>query len=1174
MARKMTMALCLALFLLAANGGWAQGGAGDLTGVVYDQTGAVVPQAKVTLTNTATGVVRNTETGDAGVYRFVGLPVVGTYKLKVEVSGFKTYEVGNIVVSVARVTTTDVHLEVGAAAATVTVEAGAELVQTRESQLSELVDRRVWESIPLETRNQNTFINLLSGVVPDDFGGTTRGAAVNGMRPGTGNFLVEGFDNNDQGQGGRGARTAAGGITSISPEAIQEYRVVTNGYAAEYGKGGGFINDMVLRSGTNNWHGSLFEYNRVQALAANSFFSNQAGLQDRLVRNQYGGSLGGPIIKDRAFIYGSYEGHLRRASTPATGTVMTQAFLDFVRNGQFRTFIETSPNGICNNATLLANVTSNFGIPTPAAAPCPGAFAGSGNTGPIFNGLLSAAATAFPLASASATGQSSAGRGPWTGLGVVYPVPVYAQASALRSVQFNEHRVSIKSDNHLSSKDQLNYTLLWEDADNFDSLYGGYGTFGVPYSSPGGSVLTGITWTRTFTPTVLNTTKFSYLRHVANFPNTPGFENTPQVITAFDSLASSFGNGSNLPQFFTENLFQLQNHTSVVKGNHTFKVGGEYRRTRNGSSFSAFKNGAFAFHAVEDLLTDGLFSDAADLFLYGAPYYGAIYYAGAAIDPSRCTTPTGGCPEPEYYRGYRANEISWYFQDDWKIHRRLSLNVGLRWEYFGPPHNFRKGLDSNFYFGNSGSLLPAPAPSANPFFPANNPWIAREVSGRFEQRDENIWQKDMNNFAPRFGFAYDVFGNQKWVLRGSYGVYFDRMWNNLFENIRFNAPFHSFSYVFYQPVSTGIYSVPFAQSSRNLFSPGGASPRHMDENLATAYSQQFHLTGQWQFAKDYVVELGYVGTLGNKLTGVLNLNTFNGRTRGGGSARPNGTITNDNFRTTAFRSNYHSFQAVVRKNFSNGLQFNANYTWSHAIDYVSDAFNNGRACATCLRPIDNFNWMLDRGSADFDIRHRVVLSYFYDLPWMKDNRWLGGWSFSGITSLQTGVPMILFDSSSGSDANADGHFTDRPIFNGSGNINNIVNNSVSPADGYVTLASFTRLRSATNCPSGLPNGGRIIGTPATATQWWCNSDLGRGVLRAPGFVNFDFGVHKKFKLTEAIKMTFQANFFNIFNHPNFGVPVGDLNDPTNFGKSTFTIGGAGTGGSGARVTQLALRIDF
>jgi hypothetical protein len=1165
-SRFRSFAVLIALTLLFAVGVRAQGGGtGDLTGTVMDPTGAVVPGAKLTLTNSDTGVVRTAETNEVGLFRFVSLPIVGTYNLKVEATGFKTYEAAKIVMTVGRTVTLEIKLEIGAAQEVLTVEAGEQLVQTSESQLSGLVDRRVWQSLPLEQRNQNSFINILAGVVPDEFGGTTRGPAINGMRPGTGNFLVEGFDNNDQGQGGRGA-LVAGGITSISPEAIQEYRVITNGYSAEYGKGGGFVNDLVLKSGTNDFHGGLFWYNRIQNLAANDFFTNKARQDelngtgsiitpnDHLVRNQFGGSLGGPVIKDRVFLYGTYEGHIRRTGTPRSGTMFTNEFLNFVSSGAFRTFHETDPNGAC---------MQNLGMT------CVGAFTGSATLGPIFQNQLLPGISLVPRAPSNST--DFAGRGPWTSA-VTYPVPVYGFVTAQASQFLNEHRVSIKNDNKITSKDQLDFKFLWEDSDTGSNLDGGDLTFGPPYASPGGSVLAGLNYQRTFTPTLLNTLKFSYLRHVRDFPNDASQVGIPSVFTVVDPLNVGFGNSSALPQFFTENLFQLQNHTSWVTGRHTFKWGGEYRRTRNGSAFEELKNGLFGFWAIEDLFTDGAFSDAADQVFAGGPYYGAFYYAQAAIDPS-----TGTGSLPEFYRGFRANEISWYVQDDWKIHPRLTFNLGLRWEYFGPPHNFRKGLDSNFYFGNN--LTPITG-TANVFFPVNDPLAAMVRTGGFQLRDHDIWQKDLNNFAPRFGWAYDLFGNQKWVLRGAYGIYYDRMWNNLFENIRFNAPFHAFSTQFFIPGNAGAYTVPFTSSAFFAANPT-PSPRHMDQNLVTSYSQQFNLSLQHEFWRNYVLELNYVGTLGNKLLGVVDINTFDGRTRGGGSTRINTSIAGDNFRTNWFRSNHNGLQVIVRKNFSNGLQFNANYTWGHTIDYVSDAFNNARGVS--LRPTDNKNWRIDRGNADFDIRHRFVVSYYYELPFWKQNRWFGGWAFTGINTLQTGVPInTLRVGTLARDSNADGYSTDRPLFIGSGGIQSTVNDSNSPADGYFDPTAFRRIGSSADCPAGLPNGGQIV----SATQWWCNSDLGRGNLTAPGFANFDFGIHKPFKITESIKLTFQANFFNIFNRPNFGVPNGSMNscgggftnevpnvDPTTgacsgtFGKSTFTF-------ATPRVTQLALRIDF
>src|SRR5215470_8273485 len=293
---------------------WAQG-TGEITGLVTDPSGAVVSGATITLTNSATGEKRTTVSSSAGIYRFAELPIVGTYALQAAPKGFKSLKVAGIVVSVGTVISQDVKLELGAATEQVTVEAGAETVQTSDSSVSQLVDRNIWQNMPLEVRNQNSFIELVPGAVPEDNTGNNRGVAVNGTREGAGSYLVEGADNNDQGQAGRGQISfydKGGAATSISPDAIQEYRVITNSYSAEYGKGGGFITDTVLKSGTNQWHGSAFEYNRIQALTANDWFSNNSGIEDHLVRNQFGGSLGGPIIKDKTFFFATFEVHRLR----------------------------------------------------------------------------------------------------------------------------------------------------------------------------------------------------------------------------------------------------------------------------------------------------------------------------------------------------------------------------------------------------------------------------------------------------------------------------------------------------------------------------------------------------------------------------------------------------------------------------------------------------------------------------------------------------------------------------------------------------------------------------------------------------------------------------------------------------------------------------------------------
>src|SRR3954468_23593235 len=356
-SRFSRFALIVALLALSTSLLWAQAGTGEITGLVTDPQGAVVTGATVEIANQATGEKRTTHTTGSGVYRFTALPV-GTYTITIDAKDFQKMEVRNVNISVALVSTRDITLKVGAAGTESTVEeGGAAQVDTNDAQVSTLLDKRVWQQLPLETRSQNEFVGLLPGANAIASNDTGRGNAVNGARTGAGNFLVEGFDNNDQGLGGAGSMVGIGGAAiTISPDAIQEFRVISNNYSAEYGKAGGFVTDTVLKGGTNQWHGSAFEYNRIQLLAANDYFSNRNGcdagacapIKDRLVRNQFGGSIGGPIVKDKSFIYGSVELHRARTAAPLTFTTTTPEFLDFVNSGAFETFQESDPAGVCS----------------------------------------------------------------------------------------------------------------------------------------------------------------------------------------------------------------------------------------------------------------------------------------------------------------------------------------------------------------------------------------------------------------------------------------------------------------------------------------------------------------------------------------------------------------------------------------------------------------------------------------------------------------------------------------------------------------------------------------------------------------------------------------------------------------------------------------------------------
>lgn len=1163
--------LVLGVLALVSSMAWAQGGRGELTGLVTDPSDAVVSGVTATLTNSATGDKRTTVTTPAGTYRFVALPI-GTYTLELAPKGFKSVKVTDVVISVGIVNTRDIKLELGSTTEQVTVEAGAQLVQTNDAALSGLVDRRVWQQLPLENRDTNAFINLLAGAVQGNVafgmnGGTDRGAAVNGTRSGTGNYLVEGFDNNDQGLGGGGSFGNTGGSsTTISPDAIQEYRVIEHNFAAEYGRAGGFVTDTVLRSGTNQWHGSLFEYNRVQALAANSFFSNRNDVKDSLVRNQFGGSVGGPIIKDKTFFFFATEFQRTRSKNPLSGNVLTRDFINFVDSGGFQTWAESDPTGIC--VTYTAN-------------PCPGTFANSGTIGPIFRNLMgSQPMLVCEPGAANCSNPTNVGTGLYT-FGLTYPVNEFAFITVPQAFKLDQARYSVKLDHRVSNSDQLTGTYTYDNADALSQWEGGSSTFGPDLSNHGRAMVTGIVWSHTFSPTILNQARISFNRRTANFPGDQSATDAgiPALFTAFDAYQGSFGNAGNLPQFFTENQFQYKDDLAVTKGKHNFKAGAEYRRIRNGSSFQVDPFGTFSAYGIEDLITDFAFGDNADTAVIGYPYYGSWFYAEAAIDPTK--TPA---TLPDYYRGFRANEFAAYFQDDWRITPRLTLNLGLRWDYFGPPHNFKSNIDSNYYLG--APVTPIQTTSNNPFFPVNDPVLASFATGSLQVRNAEIWNKDTNNFAPRFGFAWDTFGNQKFVVRGGAGVAYDRMYNNIFENIRFNPPFFCFcnfgAFINNIPggqLSTpGLYEVPF--NNQGLFNDPiflpvlpKTSPRAIDQNLVAAYYEQFNFGFQYELMRDFVLESNWVGTFGRKLVGIVNLNTFPGRSGAGFlGTRLNPDVNNINLRTNAFASNYNAWQTTLRKRFSYGLQFNANYTYAKALDQISDTFTP-RGVPGNLNPTDSLNVGLDYGPADFDVKHRFVFSYSYDLPFFKGNRWLGGWSTSGTVSLQTGVPFSI--TNAGVDSNRNGTFNDREAFVGSGSIKSVLTGG-SPAGnadgtgGYFDTTAFLPL----NSPGGDPT--ETVLCPADVNQGlWCQGvafgQTRRNTLYGPNFQNIDFGVAKRFKITESAAFTFQANFFNLFNRANFAQVVGNANDSSNFGRATATYE---PGNGGARVTQLALRFDF
>jgi len=573
-----------------------EAGLGALSGVVTDSTKATVAGAKVVLANPSIGYHKETTTNSEGAYSFSPLTVVGGYTVTVTAKGFSIGEVKNITTSVGTVITQNLTLTPGSEAQTIEVEAGSiEQVQVDTSSVSELIDNTIFADSPLSVRNQNSFVGLVAGAAPDT-AGTGRGYAVNGARTGAGNFLLDGFDNNDQGLGG-GA--AGGAVTTISPDAIEEYRVITSVPDAEYGRAGGFTTDTVLKSGTNHWHGSAFEYNRIQALAQNSWFSNFNGLRDHLVRNQFGGSIGGPIYKDKTFFYATLELQRRVNANPASFTGITQDFYNFVKSGAYEAWMEGTAQqntGVNPEAPTDGSVGIGF-CPQFLGTTCPGKFASVKTLGPVFVGNYAATPGEFPFATANFTNE------PTDLLLDAYqasflPVNIYGTGNIISAETYKQNRGTMKIDHRLTNRDQLSFAYSLDPDNDIVSTGGGDSFPGPAELNYGGAQIFGATWDHTFSPSLLNIFKAGYLRHVRNFAAT-GPQGTASTLSA-DSITTGFGKSDGFPQLFTENQFSYEDSLSWNKGKHALKGGFRFARTRNGSSFYNDVNGTYYYWGSAD----------------------------------------------------------------------------------------------------------------------------------------------------------------------------------------------------------------------------------------------------------------------------------------------------------------------------------------------------------------------------------------------------------------------------------------------------------------------------------------------------------------------------------------------------------------------------------------------
>src|SRR5579871_3339890 len=1121
MGWKITIGLAFCLCSILA---LAQRETGVITGTVVDATGAILSTCKITVKSTTNGALRTAATNQNGLYSVTDLQP-GLYEVTIEGPGFATYR-GKVEVTVGSTNTFNASLKVGGRSETVevTTDLAVTKVNVENQTVSDTITAREVVDLPSLTRNIYDFVKTSGNVSEGGYGAarngglglTARGAGVsiNGQRAASTDLLLDGSENVDL--------FGAGVGQSVPLDSVQEFSVLTSNFTAEYGRAGGGVVNVATKSGTNDLHGTAYEFNRVSALASNTPENDANGVpKSTFTRNQFGYSLGGPIKKDKLFFFSSTEWTRIRSEAQLIRLVPDAAFIA-AANPDTQSFMSSLGKLRSNLSPLgtltVAQVNKEVGSV--------GAFGGLNPAMPVFDKV----SFAVPADSGAGTPQNT------------YSMVQRADYNLSANTNFYV-RWAYSSENDFTGS-------------NTNSPYSGYDT-GQSNRNHNAQ----ISMTHVFSPTIVSDTKIVYNR----FFNFQPLGSSPVVPTLYftgNAPLSIAGNVVDLPGYSPEspgnaipfggpqNLYQFSQDLSWSKGTHQFRFGGAFVHLRDNRAFGAFEE------AVEDL-SQGNKSEAFDNFVNGTlhDFQGAInpqgkfpcpvnLATGAAIPSPACTVTLPVTP-PAFNRNNRFNDGSIYAQDSWKLRPRLTLNLGLRWEYFGVQHNADPNLDSNFYFGSgatffdrirSGAMMTAPQSPIG-----------------------ELWKPHYGNFAPRLGFAWDPIGDGKTSLRGGYGLSYERNFGDVTFNVIQNPP----NYFVLGLTSADVGTINVTPDNAGPLAGTGskALPRStgriVDPNIPTAYAEFWSFSAEHEITKNTVAAAEYTGSNGVHLYDISNIN----QSGSGGVYERDALATsrlipqygNLNFRGANGFSRYHAMNLRLqsRNLFNTGLQINTNYTWAHAIDNLSTTFsessNNGN-----LGYLDPFNPGLDKGNADFDIRHRLVVSAIWDVPFFKSaqnslvRQVLGGWSAAPIFDVRSGTPYTIFDCTNQKFSRCPRLFSNSVTNTGGGNPTLIGPNVYSwgsVTSDFVNVLGKNGLPVHSSYADAITGSGEFPNCTGPLGQGcaWPSDMTGRNIFRGPGSWNTDLGVYKHIKLTERVALQLRGEMYDLFNHHPFSL-VGSNDD--------------------------------
>ena len=1076
--------LIFSFALISGGAVLAQTFRGTILGTVSDSSGAAVPGANVTIKNLDTGLTRTVTTSEDGSYAAPELPI-GNYSATVEKAGFKVGVVTGIKVEVSSERRADFALLPGQVTQTVEVQ-GEELpmVESTSNTLGGIIETKIAANLPVNGRDYQKLILLVPGAAaaPDgisDSPGSYGTLSVNGARGRSNNYLLDGTDMNDGYRNDPAINEAGvfGTPATILPiEAIAEVHVESN-FEAEYGRSAGAAINIVTKSGTNDIHGSAFDYFRNTVLNARNYFNQVGTPQQPFHLNQFGGDIGGPIFKDKTFFFVDYEGVRETGAEASPACVPTAADISASA---------PTPGDLTSINPVIQNLLKLNPWPQPS----------NGNDCYVNGGTNAALATPFSN----------------------------RVDNGIVKIDHNFNK-----DNLLTGRYYIgDSTQLFPLALTGGGLLPNYNT-----STPTRVQLVAISYVSVISPSIVNEVRLGWNRFAEGFfpedrsfdPSSIGLDTvglgTPNANNPYNfglPVILVGGPASNLAQLGADKADPRQrvdtnwhyiDNVSWKRGRNDIKFGYEFRRTSVSQIFNRTFRGKLQFSNVTDA-TGAVTETGLQEFLAGIPNGGGTQGAGSTN------------------RNTYENSHAIYLQDSFRATRRFTLNLGLRYDYFGIIQE-KHGLFNN--------LDPA-------------------TGVAFAVGQGRLYQPDYRNVAPRVSAAWDVTGKGKTVVRAGYGIFYDAFSQDLFMgHLPFSSSFDPGAAYSGLP---GAGQISFASPLQTPFAPNQpvfgtianytpmADEFGVNPNIRTPYLQNFNLNVQQQLARKVVMQVGYVGSQGHKLFDFRDINQPSQATITATDLACNCNLTVPGplnpgrnyiyWMESAANSSYHSLQTSVRVDNWHGVTTSLNYTWSHSIDDASDGEDY---VPNAAQPTNSTNIRTNYGNSNFDIRNRLTWNFVYQIPDAKDSRFKilrNGWGLNGILTVQSGAPFHMILESS--DFDGSGTFFSKPDVVGPLKYN------YSDPNNFLNLSAFAVPCTAATDASGNPIFNGSASTCVPGSRHFGN--LGRNSLLGPNYRQFDFSIFKDTSLTERVKMQLRFEAYNLFNHPNFASPLWPnfLSDPT------------------------------